>query len=236
MARHTQRRRGSRAPEGHWHMHMRKRLPSVRYLFFGATAMIRSLATGILLIFAAGSMSARPDDDPRLYVVKTESRIEFHASATFSKVVGVFHSWEADLKMPADKFADALLILEIEADSVETGSGLKNKEIKGKNFFAVKEHPQIRFASKSITADAEPSKFQMTGELTLRGITNPVSVTVFLRPQENGHRRLDGDFSFNRREFGMTHNVPFNKVANTVEVKFQLDVQNMAAAVAQDQR
>src|SRR5580693_1498453 len=198
--------------------------------------MIRGVAACILLIFAAGSMSARPDDDPKLYVVKTDSRIEFHASATFTKVVGVFHSWEADFKMPADKFGDASLILRIDADSVETGSGLKNKEIKGKNFFAVKEHPQIRFVSTSITADGEPSKFHMTGELTLRGISNPVSATVFLRPQEDGHRRIDGEFSFNRREFGMTHNVPFNKVANTVEVKFHLDVQNVDPTVALNQR
>jgi polyisoprenoid-binding protein YceI len=198
--------------------------------------MIRGVATCILLIFAAGSMSARPVDDPKPYVVKTDSRIEFHASATFTRVVGVFHSWEADFKMPPDRFGDASLVLEIDADSVETGSGLKNKEIKGKNFFAVKGHPQIRFVSKSITADGEPSKFRMTGELTLRGISNPVSATVFLRPQEEGHRRIDGEFSFNRREFGMTHNVPFNKVANTVEVKFELDVQNVDPSLAQDQR
>jgi polyisoprenoid-binding protein YceI len=197
--------------------------------------MIRGVATCILLIFAAGSMSARPDDDPKLYVVKTDSRIEFHASATFTKVVGVFHSWEADLKMPSDKFSNASLVLEIAADSVETGSGLKNKELKGKNFFAVKEHPQIRFVSKSITADGELSKFHMTGELTLRGITNPVSVAVVLHPEENRHRRVDGEFSFNRREFGMTHNVPFNKVANTVQVKFQLDVQNAPVSIVQDQ-
>lgn len=76
----------------------------------------------------------------------------------------------------------------------------------------------------------------MTGDLTLRGITNPVSATVFLRPQENGHRRIDGEFSFNRREFGMTHNVPFNKVAHTVEVKFRLGVQNVDPSVAQNQR
>jgi polyisoprenoid-binding protein YceI len=74
----------------------------------------------------------------------------------------------------------------------------------------------------------------MTGELALRGITNPVSVAVVLRPLENGHRRIDGDFSFNRREFGMTHNVPFNKVANTVEVTFQLEVQNVEPSMAQD--
>ena len=196
--------------------------------------MIRVLGLCVALILAAGSMGARLDDDSTRYVVKTGSLIEFHASATFAKVVGVFHSWEADLKVPADNFGDASLVLEIDADSVETGSGLKNKEIKGKNFFAVKEHPQIRFVSKSITPDGDPTKFHMAGELALRGITNPVSVAVVLRPLENGHRRIDGDFSFNRREFGMTHNVPFNKVANTVEVTFQLEVQNVEPSMAQD--
>ncbi len=90
-------------------------------------------------------MAAPLQDEQSRYVVKTSSKIEFHASSTFAKVVGVFHSWEADMKMPADKFADASLVLEIEAASVTTGSGLRDKEVKGKNFFAVQEHPKIRF-------------------------------------------------------------------------------------------
>ena len=69
---------------------------------------------------------------------------------------------------------------------------------------------------------ANRSKFHMTGELTLRGITQPVSVAIVLRPEEEGHQRIDGQFSFNRREFGMVHNVPFNKVGNTVEVNFPI--------------
>jgi polyisoprenoid-binding protein YceI len=197
------------------------------------TSTIRALGVCIALFLAAGSTRARVNDDSSYYVVKTDSLIEFHASATFAKVVGVFHSWEADLKMPADKFGDASLVLEIDASSVATGNGSRDKEVKGKNFFAVDEHPKIRFISKSITPDGDLSKFHMVGELTLRGITQPVSVEVILRPRDNGHRRIDGSFSFNRREFGMTHNVPFNKVANTVEVNFQLEVQN-AAAVAQN--
>lgn len=187
---------------------------------------MRAVAAYVVLILAAGSLSARLDNDSARYVVKTDSLIEFRASATFSKVIGVFHAWEADLKMPGDKFTDAALVLEIDADSVATGSGAKDKEIKGKNFFFVKENPQIRFASKSVTADGEPTKFHMEGELTLRGITQPVSVAIVLRPEDEGHQRIDGQFSFNRREFGMVHNVPFNKVANTVEVNFQLEVQN----------
>lgn len=197
------------------------------------TVTFLALGAGILLIFATSSLSARLNDESSRYVVKTDSLIEFHASATFAKVVGVFHAWEADLKVPGGKFNDAALVLEIDADSVATGSGARDKEIKGKNFFFVKEHPQIRFVSKSVTPDGEPSKFHMEGELTLRGITQPVSVAIVVRPEDEGHQRIDGQFSFNRREFGMVHNVPFNKVANTIEVNFQLEVQN-PTAVAQN--
>jgi hypothetical protein len=37
---------------------------------------------------------------------------------------------------------------------------------------------------------------------------------------------MEGDFSFDRRDFGMTHNVLFDKIANTVQVQFQLVVRN----------
>ncbi len=177
--------------------------------------------------------SSLQDGDSR-YVVKTSSKIEFHSSSTLAKVVGVFHSWEANMTMPTGKFAEASLQLEIEAASVATGSGLRDKEVKGKNFFAVQEHPKILFASKSIVSDGSPSKYHMDGELTIRGITQPVSVSITLLPQDDGHEWVDGSFSFNRRDFGMTHNVPFDKIANTVLVQFHLDVVNGAAPMAQN--
>jgi polyisoprenoid-binding protein YceI len=201
---------------------------------FRRASVVRGLAACMLLIFGAGSLASAVQDDDSRYVAKTSSRIEFHSSSTFAKVVGVFHSWDADMKMPADKFADASLVLEIEAASVSTGSGLRDKEVKGKNFFAVQEHPKIRFASKSIASDSAPSKFHMDGELTIRGITQPVSVCVTLLRQDDGHEWIDGSFSFNRRDFGMTHNLPFDKIANTVLVKFHLDTVNGTAPVAQN--
>jgi hypothetical protein len=54
-----------------------------------------------------------------------------------------------------------------------------------------------------------------------------------VHPPENGYQHIDLDFSFNRRDFGMTHNLPFNRVANTVDVRIHLDaVSNPAAAGA----
>jgi len=137
--------------------------------------------------------------------------------------------------MPTDNFADASLNLEIEAASVETGSGIRDKEAKGKNFFSVKEYPKIRFVSKSVAPGADPSKLRMDAELTMRGIAKPVSINVILHPQKNGLQQIEGDFSFDRRDFGMTHNVLFDKIANTVQVQFRLLVRNASAPVAQIQ-
>jgi polyisoprenoid-binding protein YceI len=196
--------------------------------------MIRALGMCVLLICATAATASPLQNDESRYVVKTSSKIEFHSSSTFAKVVGVFHSWEANMKMPAGKFADASLVLEIDAASVTTGSGLRDKEVKSKNFFAVEEHPKIRFASKTITPDSGPSKFRMDGELTIRGITQPVSVSITFLRQDDGHEWVDGDFSFNRRDFGMTHNLPLDKIANTVLVQFHLDTVNGTAPLAQN--
>jgi polyisoprenoid-binding protein YceI len=196
--------------------------------------MIRALGMCVLLICATASMAVPLQDERSRYVVKTSSKIEFHATSTFAKVVGVLHSWEANMKMPVGKFADAFLVLEIEAASVTTGSGLRDKELKGKNFFAVQDHPKIHFASKSITAGDAPTKFHMDGELTIRGITQPVPVSITLLRQDDGHEWIDGSFSFNRRNFGMTHNLPFDKIANTVVVQFHLDTVNGIAPVTQN--
>jgi polyisoprenoid-binding protein YceI len=196
---------------------------------------MRALGACILLVFTAVSLTAQQQDDQTRSVVKSASRIEFHTTSTFGKTVGVFHSWDANLNMPTDNLGDASLSLEIEAASVSTGSELRDKEAKGKNFFNVKEYPTIRFVSKSIVPDADPSKLHMEAGLTMRGITKPVSVNIILHSQENGLQRIEGDFSFDRREFGMTHNVLFDKIANTVLVRFHLDIKNASAAAAQIQ-
>jgi polyisoprenoid-binding protein YceI len=195
---------------------------------------MRIFGSCIFLLFAAVSLAGHQQDAQTHSIVKTDSRIEFHATSTFGKTVGVFRSWDADLKMPTDNFADASLVLEIDAASVQTGSGLKDKEAKGKNFFSVKEYPKIRFVSKSAAPDADPSKLHMTAELTMRGITKPVSVAIILHPQENGLQHMEGDFSFDRRDFGMTHNVLFDKIANTVQVQFRLDVRNVSIPASAD--
>jgi polyisoprenoid-binding protein YceI len=191
--------------------------------------MTRVLAILVLVCAAAIAAGAQAPGgskaiDETRAIDKSGSAIEFHAKATFAKIVGVFHEWDAELKMPGGTFDGATLHLKLESESVSTGSGIKDKEVKGKNFFSVKEFPDIEFVPTKVTPGPDPSKFVMEGNLTMRGITKPVTVMIAVHPVAAGHQMIDGEIAFNRRDFGMTHNVPFNKVANEVEVEMHLNV------------
>ena len=159
-----------------------------------------------------------------IVIAREGSMVEFRASSTFAKVVGVFQVWNVTFKLNSDTLADSALDLKIAAESVHTGSGFKDKEVKGKNFFNVKDFPEIRFVSTGVLPDPNPQKFTMTGNLTLRGITRPVTVAFDVDNGPDKLQKLKGNFTFNRRDFGMTHNMAFNKIADTirVEIEFQL--------------
>ncbi len=195
--------------------------------------MIRAITVAILASFLCGVAGAQSPD--RATIVKEESKIEFHASSTFAKVVGEFLLWDASLQMPAGHLKDGSLELDLKSESVHTGSGLKDKEVRGKNFFNVTQYPDIHFASTGILPDPDPAKFTMTGNLTLRGITRPVTVAVAITPLPNGNQQIEGDFTFNRRDFGMTHNMLFNKIADTIRVTIQLHVKPTDASATPTQ-
>ena len=190
--------------------------------------MRRPAVFGIVLILSAGVFAQQRQLDPRLRynVVKPESRIDFFVHSTFGDVDGVFGAYEAEFKVTTPRFEDLSLTMKVTASSVHTGSSSKDKMVKGKNFFWVEKYPYILFASRRIVPDpANPLKFSMEGDFTLRGVTKPVTLQLTVDPQGSLHGHLYADWSFDRREFGMTYNMPFNRISDSVRVRFDLDVQ-----------
>jgi polyisoprenoid-binding protein YceI len=195
--------------------------------------MIRQAAALLVSLSLMLTPAAKPVPDRVIVIVKENSKIEFHASSTFAKVVGVFQDWNADFKLNSDTLENASLLLDIQAGSVHTGSGFKDKEVKGKNFFNVTQFPEIKFVSDGVLPDPDPHKFTMTGNLTLRGITRPLTIAIVTATESNGTHKIKGSFDFNRRDFGMTHNMPFNKVADIIRVHIELEVPSDALPPAQ---
>jgi polyisoprenoid-binding protein YceI len=68
------------------------------------------------------------------------------------------------------------------------------------------------------------------GDFTLRGVTKPVTLQVTLDCDSKGGGQVYADLSFDRRDFGMTHNVPFVRVGDSVRVRMDLYVVAKPAA------
>ena len=111
--------------------------------------------------------------------------------------------------------------IKIQADSVNTGSGMKNGKLKGKDFFDVKQNPLITFVSKKIVQTG-PDTFEVPGDFTIRGVTKPEVLTLTVTGKGTGSGLIKGTMAFDRKEFGMNSGIPFIKIADRVEVTVNL--------------
>ena len=101
----------------------------------------------------------------------------------------------------------------IAADSIYFGMEAMNTHAKKDDIFDVAKYPDVTYKSKSITFTGDvPSSIE--GELTLRGVTKPVTLTInkfkciqhpYLKKEVCG---ADASASFNRADFGVTKGLP----------------------------
>jgi polyisoprenoid-binding protein YceI len=113
------------------------------------------------------------------------------------------------------------LDVKIQAASVNTGSGMKDGKLKGKDFFDVKQDPLITFQSKKIVQTG-PDTFEIDGDFTIRGVTRPETLTLVVSGKGTGSGEIKGTMAFDRKDYGMNSGIPFIRVADHVEVTVDL--------------
>jgi polyisoprenoid-binding protein YceI len=96
----------------------------------------------------------------------------------------------------------------IRTNSIRTNHEVRDNDLRSANFLDVEQFPVITFASTAV-APAGPDKYDITGDLTIKGITHPVTLHLtrygeFNDPQMMGHRIAYGATTqINRKEFGL---------------------------------
>src|ERR1700719_1478731 len=93
---------------------------------------------------------SRAQTVPVVEIDHKESSINFYVKASVA-LAGKFDNWKGKLTFSSTDVPTGVLDIKIEADSVDTGSGMKNGKLKGKDFFDVKRAPQITFVSTKVT-------------------------------------------------------------------------------------
>ena len=171
----------------------------------------------------------------------THSALEFVARyAVFTLVRGRFTSFSGTVVIVIDPpHPEATQIdVDIDASSVDTAMAVRDAHLRSEEFFDVERHPKISFRSRGAMVLAA-GRYTVNGELTIRGITQPVRlvVDVFGRaPDVLGNPRLGlkATAKVQRAVWGITWNapVPGGGVALAEEVDLELDVSLVRAGPA----
>jgi polyisoprenoid-binding protein YceI len=176
-------------------------------------------STACLMAFLA-SPRASSAQVPTYEVTPEESTIRFGVDSSVS-IKGVFEKWNARVTFSSRDVRSAAIDIEIEADSVNTGSQMKDNKLKSKDFFNAKESSLITFKSTKIVQTG-PYTFDIEGNFTIRGVTRTEKLTLTSDSKGTPSGSLDGTMAFDRKEYGMTSGIPFIKIANRVEVNVRL--------------
>jgi polyisoprenoid-binding protein YceI len=173
-----------------------------------------------LLFLASGIEAQTPADVPVFKIVKEGSTIRFAVKASVP-IEGTFDNWDATLTYPSTDVEAGVLEVKIQADSVNTGSGMKDNKLKGKDFFDVKDNPYITFHSTKVVQTG-PTSVEVQGTFTIRGVSKPESLTFAITGKGKGSGEIKGTMAFDRKEYGMNSGIPFIKIADRVEVVVDL--------------
>ncbi|MEO8533366.1 MAG: YceI family protein [Flavobacterium sp.] len=127
-----------------------------------------------------------------------------------STVTGSFRKFEGNIVSEGEDFNNAKVSFTIDVKSIDTNQPQRDGHLQSGDFFAAEEFPEITFESTSFVKKND-SEYNMSGNLTLRGVTRSIELNVaYGGSEDNGHGILKHGFEVtgivNRKEFGMTWN------------------------------
>ncbi len=146
-----------------------------------------------------------------------------HAGASW--FYGTFEAISGSMTVDEAEPGNSSIEIEIEAGSVDSNSEQRDGHIESPDFLSAKEFPTITFKSTAIE-DAGGGNLEVTGDLTFRGVTKPISAAVELigKGEFRGERiGYEARFSFERSEFGSTYGIENNVLSDEVHMIVALE-------------
>ena len=182
---------------------------------------LRRLRLAVLCLLASAVLPSLSRAQVPVFKITTEdSSIKFSVKASVA-VNGTFDKWDATLTFASTDVSTGVLDIKIQADSVNTGSGMKNGKLKSKDFFNADEDPLITFLSNKIV-QTSPTTFDVQGDFTIRGATKPQTLTLTVSGAGTGTGDIHGTMVFDRKDYGMNKGIPFVHIGDSVDVTVDL--------------
>jgi len=144
-------------------------------------------------------------------------------------VRGRFGEFSGHVELPDGEATNAQAEFTIQAASIDTGVGPRDEHLRSADFFDAANHPELRYVSSRIEA-LGGDRYRADGELTIRGVTNPVSLEIELGdrirdPWGNDRVGISARGKLSRKQWGLNWNQALEAGGMLVsdEVKLEID-------------
>ena len=165
----------------------------------------------------------------------THSEIGFKVKhMMFTNVSGKFDSYEATIITDEGNFENASIEFSADINSINSNNADRDNHLKSGDFFDAENHPKLTFKATSFTKKGDD--FELTGDLTLRGVTKPVKLEaefsgLMKDPWGNTKAGLNISGKINRKDWGLNWNSALETGGVLVgeEVRLNIELQLIQA-------
>jgi polyisoprenoid-binding protein YceI len=182
-------------------------------------------------LFLVGLLTVSPTLSASDYLIDTEGAhafIQFKISHLgYSWLLGRFNDFAGRFSYDPDDPASTRVEVTIQTKSIDSNHAERDKHLRGDNFLQVEKYPEARFLSTAYQEQADGSGV-LQGELTLRGVTRPISIEVKqigagMDPWGGYRRGFEGRTALRLEDYG----IDFNLGPSAKEVYLELHVEGI---------
>lgn len=143
-------------------------------------------------------------------VDRVHSNVRFSiAHLVVSEVEGKFKMFDGSLEHTKADFSDAKVAFTVDVNSIDTDNEMRDKHLKGDDFFNAEQFPAMKFQSTSFKP-LGANKYKLAGNLTIRNVTKPVVFDVTFGGTANAMGKTKAGFkaktTINRFDYNLKWN------------------------------
>ena len=166
-----------------------------------------------------------------LFAQTTWKADPMHSKLTFTvthlgiaDVAGLFKTFDVTAVANQPNFSDAVFELSVDVASINTEVQMRDDHLKSPDFFEVEKYAKMTFKSTAIKKSGN-NKYQLTGNLTLHGVTKQVTMNLWYRGTiENPQSKaITSGFQLTgvlkRSDFNIGSKFPAPMISDEVQIK-----------------
>jgi len=137
-----------------------------------------------------------------------------------STVTGHFEGLTGAITFDPNNLATASFNVSVDINTISTGIGMRDKDLKKEKFFNYDKYKDITIKSTSVTKGTTPNVYILHGQLTIKGTTHAISLPFSATPSSGGIM-FRGAFKINRKDYKVGENE--NKISDELTVSLSVN-------------